>query len=308
MNSQNAHTLLMIEPIHFGFNKETAINNAFQLNDNELHTEIQKKALLEFRKMVATIEQYGIQIIVVKDTPEPHTPDSIFPNNWIYIHSKEKMAIFPMFAENRRHERRMDIIHMLEKFGIKSPEIINYTPAELKGKFLEGTGSMVLDRENKIAYALLSPRTDCDLFQGFCKEFGYSAISFPAYFNKNGIKQSIYHTNVMMSIGEEFAVLCLDTVEKLNDRILILESLLKNNKKIIQITEEQMLKFAGNLLQLQNADGKKIIVISQTALDSLYPYQFEELKNFGEIVPISIPTIEKYGGGSVRCMIAEILF
>lgn len=298
----------MIEPVRFSYNPQTAINNTFQNTEDQQPDTIQKAALGEFQNMVKIIEEHGIRVLVVKDSTEPHTPDSIFPNNWLYVHSNVKLAIFPLFAENRRHERRMEIIHYLEKSGIKSPKIINYSPAELKGIFLESTGSMVLDRENKIAFALLSERTNKELFYTFCKDFDYQPVDFTAYYNKNGIRSSIYHTNVLMSIGSEFAIICLDSVEKMNDRIRILDKLQRTNKKIIQISETQMQKFAGNLLQLQNTKGEKIIVLSQTALNSLYSYQIDELKCFGEIVPIPVPTIEKYGGGSVRCMIAEILF
>ena len=306
MTKQTASTLLMIEPVAFGFNRQTAENNYFQQSADDSASAIQEKALAEFRQMTEILRSKGIDLIVVQDTPEPHTPDSIFPNNWISFHENGEVAIYPMFAENRRLERRIDILKQIEKEGFIIQNIWDYSPFETKGAYLEGTGSMVLDRVNRIACAALSERTHLSLFLQFCEELRFT----PCYFYANqtvGTKRlPIYHTNVMMSVGDHYAVVCLDSIDNEAERQTVVQSLCNAGKEIIAITETQMNCFAGNMLQVENKRGKKIALMSETAYQSLKTMQIKQLSAYNEIVSIPIPTIEKVGGGSVRCMLAEI--
>lgn len=298
---------MMIEPVSFGFNEQTAINNYFQKNDASADAStIQKSALSEFNAMVEELRSKGINLIIVPDTVEPHTPDSVFPNNWISFHETGYIGIYPMCAENRRNERRSDILHQMVKDGFMIYDIHDYSASEKDNKFLEGTGSMVLDRENKIAYAALSERTDADLFARFCADFGYKAVPFHANQTVNGQRLPIYHTNVMMCIADEYVVICLHSIDDLNERKTVTDFLASTKKEIIGISEIQMHHFAGNMLQVVNAEGKSFLVMSQSAYDSLDAHQLERLAAHDEIIRVSIPTIEKYGGGSARCMMAEV--
>ncbi len=300
-------TLLMIEPVAFEFNEETAANNYFQQCDQTPATLIQNTAREEFTAMVNKLRAKGLKVISIADTPEPKTPDSIFPNNWVSFHRDGRVALYPMFAPNRRAERRIDILQKIQEEGFQIKEIIDYTKAEQEDKFLEGTGSMVLDRDAKIAYAALSERTDRRLFSTFCNEFGYTPCCFHAMQSVEDQRLPIYHTNVMMCVGDRYAAVCLDSIDNLSERKALCQQLRDSGKEaIIELTERQINRFAGNMLQVENTEGTPLLILSQTALDALTSDQIATLSTFNELVAVNIPTIERYGGGSARCMIAEI--
>ncbi|SHM17350.1 hypothetical protein SAMN05216524_1011052 [Mucilaginibacter sp. OK098] len=291
----------MIRPVNFGFNEETAGSNAFQ-NRNAVKDGVNEKAQQEFDRMVNTLCSNGVDVTVIDDTHEPYTPDSIFPNNWVSFHNNGEIFLYPMQAENRRLERREDIIAKLEdNFAVK--HIIDLSRFEVEDKFLEGTGSMVLDRENKIAYACLSPRTNHEVLDLFCEQAGYTAISFDAVDEKG---KAIYHTNVLMCIGSGFAVICLDSIPNPHERIVVKESLLSTQKEIIEISFEQMNQFAGNMLEVKNAEDETLIVMSKNAFTALSSEQKLALEKYGKLIYSDINTIETNGGGSARCMMAEV--
>ena len=296
----------MIEPICFGFNEQTAENNYFQQNDNTQTSEIQANALKEFQSMVNLLRKSGVNVIVVQDTAQPRTPDSIFPNNWISFHSGGFIAIYPMFAPNRRQERRIEIINTIVSQGFTLKDIFDFSASENDGKFLEGTGSMVLDRVNRRAYAALSQRTNEEILLDFCNKLDYKPVIFNAMQTVIDKRLPIYHTNVVMSVGNDFAVVCLQSIDNEQERNLLKESLVQTQKEIIEISEEQMHNFAGNMLQIENIKGEKLIALSQTAYNSLNENQLQTLQKYGTLLPFAIETIEKYGGGSVRCMMAEV--
>ncbi len=301
MNQQTTSTILMIRPVNFGFNEQTAGSNAFQ-NRNAEQQQVQNKALNEFDNLVKLLQNNGVEVIVVDDTHEPHTPDSIFPNNWVSFHQDGNVFLYPMMAENRRLERREDIIMQLEdEFTVK--HVIDLSRFEHEHKFLEGTGSMVLDRENKIAYACISPRTDKEILALFCKQTGYKEVSFYA-FDQN--HQAIYHTNVLMCIGSKFAVICLDSITDDNERNAVLTILKLTHKEIINISFTQMNQFAGNMLELKNKSGESLLVMSKNAYQSLGQDQKTALEKYCKLLYADINTIENNGGGSARCMIAEV--
>ncbi|MGB4577240.1 MAG: arginine deiminase-related protein [Paludibacter sp.] len=306
MKSPITNTLLMVEPVAFGFNPETAVNNYFQQQDKMSAAEIQRLALAEFSAMVKQLQDKGIHVIVVKDTSEPHTPDSIFPNNWISFHENGRIVIYPMFAENRRKERRREIIQFIVDQGYRISKEADYSVFEKNNRFLEGTGSMALDRENKIAYAALSERTDKALLLQFCNDFGYRAICFSANQTVEGQRLPVYHTNVMLCVADKYAVICLDSIDDAGERKYVTESLRKTGKEIVEISEKQMHCFAGNMLQVQNQEGRLFLVMSESAFGSLNNDQMTKLKSYNELIVVAVPTIEKYGGGSVRCMMAEV--
>lgn len=306
MEKQNAKTVLMIEPFAFGYNVETAVNNYFQHPVDMPPHEIQQLALSEFSFMVEQLKKHEINVIAIKDTVKPVKPDSIFPNNWISFHENGVVVIYPLYAENRRRERRNDIIKTLNNFGYHYSESIDYTHFEKENEFLEGTGSMVFDRENKICYAALSERTNYKLITKFCLDFGYSLVSFEAFQTVELRRLPIYHTNVMLCIADKYAVVCLDSIDKVEDRKKVLNSIVNSGKTIIEISEKQTGCFAGNMLQLENTKGDKKLIMSESAFKSLEKEQISKLNNFNELVVIPVPTIEKYGGGSVRCMMAEV--
>ena len=299
---QTTTHILMIRPVNFGYNEETAASNAFQQKDKTNQQEIQAKALNEFNNFVTVLKSNGVDVIIIDDTPEPYTPDSIFPNNWVSFHNDGNVFLYPMQAENRRLERREDIINSLED-NFKVHHIIDLSRFELEHKFLEGTGSMVLDRDNKIAYACLSPRTDKKVLDIFCQQSGYTAVCFDAVDEKG---KAIYHTNVMMCIGSKFAVICLESIADPHERIVLTESVKATHKEIIDISFEQMNQFAGNMLEVQNKAGKGLVVMSKTAYRSLNNEQIDTLSKYGKLVFSDIDTIEKNGGGSARCMMAEV--
>lgn len=299
---QITNQVLMIEPVNFGFNPETASNNYFQHQDNNNEGKIQVLALQEFRQMVEGLHQKGVKVEVIQDTPAPCTPDSIFPNNWVSFHEEGYTIIYPMFAPNRRLERRCDL---LARFG-KERLLVDYTTWEDQGAFLEGTGSMVLDRGNRIAYACLSPRTDAALFQRFCEEQRYTPIAFEAFHLVEGQYSPIYHTNVMMALGSKFAVICLESIHNEKQRRAVELSLKETGHEIVPISLEQVNHFVGNMLEVQGDEDKALLCLSTSALSALTFTQKQILNQYVELLPFSIPTIERIGGGGVRCMMAEV--
>ncbi|MEQ3666166.1 MULTISPECIES: citrulline utilization hydrolase CtlX [unclassified Olleya] len=303
---QTANTILMIRPVNFRMNEQTAVNNYFQEDLDLKNVEINKKAQDEFDAYVDKLRAVGVNVIVIDDKASLDTPDSIFPNNWVSFHENGDIAMYPMFAENRRRERREDVFLRLEQEGFKINNIIDYTSAEDEGLFLEGTGSLLLDRVNEIAYCALSPRADEDLFIEFCEDFEYTPVVFTANQTVDGKRLPIYHTNVMMCLAETFAVICLDTIDDKKERKNVVSNLEKNNKKVIKITEAQMHQFAGNMLQVKGKDDKLYLVMSQAAHDSLTPTQIQLIEAHCPILSSSLETIETCGGGSARCMMAEV--
>ena len=300
---QTTDTVLMIEPAAFGFNAETAQNNYFQINSENAET--QTKALQEFNNFVEKLRSKGINVITVKDTLEPHTPDSIFPNNWISMHSDGTVVLYPMCAVNRRWERRNDILEILKRnFSVK--EIIDLSAPENDGKFLEGTGSMIFDHDNKLAYGSVSLRLDEQLFREFCEKFGFEPVVFHSYQTANNERLPIYHTNVMMCVADQFVVICLDCIDDETERVNVVNAIVNSGKEIIEISESQMQQFAGNMLQVQNSDGKKFLVMSLSAYQSLTPEQISNIEKYSEIIYSDLETIETNGGGSARCMLAEV--
>ncbi|WPR71666.1 arginine deiminase-related protein [Flavobacterium sp. NG2] len=304
---QITNSIVMIRPVAFRMNEQTAVNNYYQkVLDGLLPATVNAKAQQEFDALVEKLTAVGVNVVVVEDTLSPDTPDSIFPNNWISFHENGDVAFYPMYAENRRAERREDILDILEDKGFKIENIIDYTSAEEDGFFLEGTGSVVLDRANEKAYCALSPRADEELFIEFCEDFDYAPVLFEAFHTVDGERKAIYHTNVMMSVGDSFAVICADAIDDKQEQKMVLDNLKKDNKEIILITEKQLNSFAGNMLEVLGADDKKYLVMSTAALDSLTPKQIAQIENHAAIISSNLDTIEACGGGSARCMMAEI--
>ena len=305
--NQTTNSILMIRPVAFRMNEQTAVNNYYQKVINELSpATVNQKAQQEFDAFVTKLEAVGIDVTVVDDILNPDTPDSIFPNNWISFHENADVALYPMFAENRRLERREEILDLLEEKGFEIENIVDYTDAEIDGFYLEGTGSLLLDRANAKAYCALSPRADEELFIEFCEDFDMEPIIFEAFQTVNGERKLIYHTNVMMCLGETFAVICADCIDDKKERKMVLDHLKKDNKEIILITEDQVNNFAGNMLVLKGNNEKRYVIMSASAHKILTPKQIEHLENHAEILSSSLDTIEACGGGSARCMMAEI--
>jgi len=304
---QTTNSILMIRPVAFRMNEQTAVNNYYQkVLDGLMPATVNAKAQQEFDDFVLKLRAVGVDVTVVDDTVNPDTPDSIFPNNWISFHENADVALYPMFAENRREERREEILDMLEDKGFKIQNIVDYTEAEDDGFFLEGTGSLLLDRANEKAYCALSPRADEELFIEFCEDFDYAPILFEAFQTVNGERKLIYHTNVMMCLGETFAVICADCIDDKKERKMVLDNLKKDSKEIILITESQVNTFAGNMLEVRGTDDKRYLVMSTAAHQSLTPKQIGQLEKHATILSSSLDTIEACGGGSARCMMAEI--
>jgi hypothetical protein len=304
---QTTNSILMIRPVAFRMNEQTAVNNYYQKVLDGLSPEtVNAKAQAEFDEFVSKLRKVGVEVTVVEDTIHPDTPDSIFPNNWISFHENGDVVLYPMFAENRRQERREDILDTLENQGFQIAEIMDYTEAETDGFFLEGTGSIVLDRENSKAYCALSPRADEELFIEFCEDYEYSPIIFEAYQTTNNDRKLIYHTNVMMCIGDTFAVICADCIDDKKERKMVLDSLKADGKEIILITEDQLNNFAGNMLEVQGTDQRRYLVMSQAAHQALTKKQIAQLEEHITILSTTLDTIEACGGGSARCMMAEI--
>jgi len=297
---QNTAHLMMIRPAKFGFNAETAVNNSFQQASSDAH--VAEKALAEFDQFVALLRANGIDITVVQDSPIPSTPDSIFPNNWISFHSDGTIVLYPMFAKNRRQERKPAVLEAIgQKFQIQ--QTIDFTQQEERGLFLEGTGSMVLDRDHHLAYACLSERTHENLLEQFCTELGYESVAFSAL-DMQG--QPIYHTNVMMCVADQYVVICLDSIATDLEREMLIAQIQSTGKTIIPISLEQMNHFAGNMLQVKNQGNDIFLVMSSQAYESLNEDQVFQLEAFNKILHAPIPTIETNGGGSARCMMAEV--
>lgn len=303
---QTTDTILMIRPVSFRMNEQTAVNNYFQEDIDLKNAEINSKAQEEFDAFVDKLRAVGIKVIVEQDDELMDTPDSIFPNNWVSFHNNGDVAKYPMFAENRRKERRDEVFIRLEKEGFKIENIVDYTSAEHEGVFLEGTGSIIMDRANRKAYCALSPRANEDLFIEFCEDFEYTPVIFTANQTVDGKRLPIYHTNVMMCLAENFTVICLDAIDDKKERKNVVKHLKQDGKEIISITEGQMHQFAGNMLQLRGHNGQRYLVMSEAAHKSLTKDQINRIEKHCPILSSSLDTVETCGGGSARCMMAEV--
>jgi len=303
---QTTNTILMIRPVHFRMNEQTAINNYFQEDLDLKNAEINKKAQEEFDAFVDKLRAVGVHVIVEDDDKLMDTPDSVFPNNWVSFHANGDVGLYPMFAENRRKERRDEVFMRLESEGFKINNIIDYTAAENEGVFLEGTGSLLLDHVNRKAYCAMSPRADEDLFIEFCEDFEYTPIVFTAYQSVENKRLPIYHTNVMMTLAETFAVICLESIDDKRERKNVVQHLKDSKKEVIRIDEKQMHSFAGNMLQVRGEDNKLFMVMSQAAYNALSQAQIKLIEKHCAILSSPLDTIETCGGGSARCMMAEV--
>lgn len=317
---QTTENILLVRPSDFVFNAETAASNVFQTNINESAEAVKQRAFAEFETFAATLKAKGVNVFIFDDTPEPQKPDAIFPNNWVTFHADGTVILYPMCARNRQAERRPDIIEQLKQ-NFKITRVVDLSHYEKENRFLEGTGSMVFDHVHKTAYACLSPRTDRELFIKVCELLHYEPVCFYTH-DEDG--KEIYHTNVMLCIGEKFAVVCFNSITDHEERKMVAQSLTKTGRSIIEISLEQMNHFAGNLLEIKTGRNNKIprsakserapfikgekniVVLSQSAFDTLSSEQKSEIEKYCELIPLSINTIETIGGGSARCMIAEI--
>jgi len=301
--AQTACDVLMIRPVRFAGNEQTAASNRFQHLGTSNNSTAQTQALSEFDALATALIRTGVNVHVFDDSPEPHTPDSIFPNNWVSFHADGTVVLYPMLAENRRQERRNDLLERLSvELGFRITRILDMTAHEREGKFLEGTGSLVLDRVNRIAYACISPRTDVDVLGDFAQQLDYDVVAFEAQ-DRGGT--AIYHTNVLMCVGTGFAAVCSACIREA-ERAAVVGALRTTGHEIVELSLEQLAEFAGNMLELRSARGETLIAMSQRALDSLSPQQRSTLGRSGTLIAAAIPTIETLGGGSVRCMLAEI--
>ena len=294
----------MIRPVRFGFNEQTAASNAFQdaAMAHQPIDQAQADAHREFDEMVRQLRANGVDVMVYNDTPEPHTPDSIFPNNWVSFHYSGTVVLYPMQAENRRLERRKDIIDDLsQRFHVS--KVVDLTAYEDEGKYLEGTGSLVFDRMNRVAFACLSPRTNPEVLAEYSRRTGYQTVLFHAV---DGTGKAVYHTNVLMCIGDSFAVVCLQAIQDLDERLMVRQKLEQLGKRIIEITIDQMNAFAGNMLLVQTTRGHKLLVMSKQAYNSLTDKQIDVLDDYATLQTFDLATIEANGGGSARCMMAEV--
>lgn len=304
---QTTHTLLMVRPATFRLNEQTAVNNYYQTQfQNHPAVDVNQLAQQEFDGLVAKLRQAGIRVIIFDDDGSLDTPDSVFPNNWISFHENNDVALYPMFAENRRRERREEVLELVEDNGFEIKHIVDYSEAEDEGLFLEGTGSLVLDRVNRKAYCALSPRADEELVIEFCEDFEYTPVIFTAFQTVNNQRLPIYHTNVMMCVGSRFAVICLDSIDDKKERKNVVQHLEQDGKEIIAITEEQVSRFAGNMLEVENQEGQSFTILSEAALNSLSPQQLATLKKYTTPLSSDLTVIETLGGGSARCMLAEV--
>lgn len=303
---QITNTILMIRPVRFRMNEQTAVNNFFQEDLDLQNSEINRRAQQEFDAFVETLRAAGVRVLVANDRYETDTPDSIFPNNWISFHENGIVVVYPMYAENRRKERREDLLDLLEEEGFRISHVVDYTGAEADGLFLEGTGSIVMDRVRQKAYCALSDRADEALFIEFCEDFELDPVIFTAYQSVDGQRKPIYHTNVMMCLAETFAVICLESIDDKKERKNVKQHLLRDGKEIIALTEAQIHAFAGNMLQVLGREGERLLVMSQGARDSLTPDQVARIEKTSRIVSSPLDTIEACGGGSARCMMAEV--
>ncbi|MET0534721.1 MAG: citrulline utilization hydrolase CtlX [Steroidobacter sp.] len=302
---QLAAAILMIRPVAFAGNPQTQASNSFQDRDaGAIDAANQAAALREFEGLAAALREAGVAVHVFDDTLEPHTPDSIFPNNWVSFHADGTVVLYPMLAENRRLERRLDVLEALSaKHGFRASRVIDLTGHEQTGRYLEGTGSLVLDRAQRVAYACVSPRTDLDVLGDFAQQLDYDVVAFEAR-DANGA--AIYHTNVLMSVGERFAAVCTSAIRE-DERAAVLNTLRQSGRAVVELTLEQMAAFAGNMLELGSSRTGSVLAMSERAREVLTPDQRKTLEvNAGPIVATPIPTIERLGGGSVRCMLAEV--
>ena len=299
---QAPHSVFMVRPAAFGFNEQTATSNSFQQAAQLDARKLQELAVQEFDAMVQTLRENDIEVVVFEDKQEPNKPDAIFPNNWMSLHEDGKLLLYPMLAPNRRQERRPEFVQMLrDKFQIK--EIIDYSDKERQGLIVEGTGSLIFDHVNKITYASRSERTAENLVEEISTTLGYTPVVFDAVDESNN---PIYHTNVLMCVGEKFAILCLDSIRKDEDQEKVLASLAATDHKVIAISYAQLKAFAGNMLEVKNTKGESFVLLSQSAFNSLLPGQIDAITQFADLLPINIQTIESHGGGSVRCMVGGI--
>ena len=302
---QSTNSILMIRPNNFGFNEETANDNHYQ-NKEFFESNSNGNAQKEFDNMVKNLKQNGISVHVFQDDDINYTPDSIFPNNWISFHENGDIGLYPMYAKNRRLERRPEVLEFLEEQGFGIENIVDYSGAESENKFLEGTGSMILDRENRIAYCSISNRSNEDLFIDFCEDFEFTPVLFNSFQSVGDERLPIYHTNVMMCVTMSYVVICLDSIDDKKQRKNVCEFIKKSEKELINISENQLEKFAGNMLELLNGKGESVLVMSKSAENSLSENQKNTITNYSKIISSDINTIELCGGGSARCMMAEI--
>lgn len=300
--SQAPSSILMVRPASFGSNPETADTNAFQNNESISQMEVGKRAVEEFDRMVDKLRAYDIEVTVIEDTVTPVKPDSVFPNNWISFHEDGTVILYPMMAENRRLERSLPALEFVKsKFHVDN--IFDFSESEQKNQFLEGTGSIVFDYQNKIAYACRSARTHESIFKDVCSKIGFRPVLFDAV-DETGLP--IYHTNVLMCVGTHFAVLCLDAIKNDDDQETILSLMAETNHKVVAISFEQLRSFAGNMIEVKTHSGESVVLLSEQAFNSLLPGQIDAISKQADLLPLSINTIEQYGGGSVRCMVAGI--
>lgn len=301
MGAQLTNTILMVRPDTFGFNPETAVTNHFQHAETAPHQLVAKQALAEFEQMVAVLKSHKVTVVVIPSPEGKITPDAVFPNNWVSFHEQGTMVVYPMLTSNRRLERQPNAVKLASGGAVRNT--VDLTHFEHEGQILEGTGSLVLDRVHKVAYAALSPRTTKKLVEQWCQMMGCEPVMFMAVGDDG---TPIYHTNVVMGVGEGFAVICLESIIDANERNAVRQKIEASGMTLIDITHDQLYAFCGNLLHVMGTDGKKYIVMSQAAFDAFTVEQKKILKQFGELVPVSIPTIESIGGGSARCMMAEV--
>ena len=302
---QATNSILMIRPINFGYNEETAQDNHYQIKDPIIKNS-NESAQKEFDNMVKNLIENGISVHVFQDDENDYTPDSIFPNNWVSFHENGDVVLYPMYAKNRRLERRPEVLEFLEDEGFTISNIVDYSSAESENKFLEGTGSMILDRENKVAYCSISNRSNEDLFIEFCEDFEFTPVLFNSFQSVGDKRLSIYHTNVMMCVATDYVIVCLDSIDDKNQRKNISSFIKDSGKKLIEISENQVESFAGNMLELVNDKGESILVMSKSAEDSLNENQKNIITKYSRIISFDVNTIETWGGGSTRCMMAEI--
>ncbi|MFC5044249.1 citrulline utilization hydrolase CtlX [Aquimarina hainanensis] len=296
----------MIRPVQFRMNEQTAVNNYYQEDGGILAATANSKAQQEFDAFVEALKKVGVHVIVVNDDPAHDTPDAVFPNNWVSFHENGDIGLYPMFAENRRKERRQEVLEAVEDAGFEIKNVIDYTLAEEENIFLEGTGSLILDRKHRKAYCALSPRADEELFIEFCEDFEYTPVIFTAYQTVAGERLPIYHTNVMMGVGETLAIVCLDSIDDKKERKNVLKHLKEDGKEVIAITEAQVHQFAGNMLQVVGEEDKRYLVMSSSAYNSLTKEQIFKIEKHCLILHSDLTTIETLGGGSARCMMAEV--
>jgi hypothetical protein len=304
MRRQTTPHILMVRPANFAFNEETAANNAFQSRDGLMSAETMRaNAVAEFDEFVAKLRAAGVQVMVAQDSDSPAKPDAVFPNNWVTFHQEGLIVTYPMFAPTRRLERQESVVQMVLNQGFRHDARMHYEDNESHNRFLEGTGSIIFDHLHRLAYACLSQRTDAELLEELCQKIGYQKVVFHAV-DANG--QDIYHTNVMMAMGETFVVICLDSVCDPLERKMLEAHFQQTQKEVVDISLDQMNQFAGNMLQVQNIQGQTILVMSTTAYNSLTAEQIAKLESHTQLLHSAINTIETYGGGSARCMMAEV--